>query len=80
MHKLMSLHGDNDHIGESINIVNNFRIGKTVLNCGPFNNLEKKLIKVLDNLNDSKIYRTDQDGSIMFKIKNNKLQIKTCQP
>ena len=24
---------------------------------------------VLQNLNDSKIYRTDQDGSIMFKIK-----------
>jgi len=44
-------HGDNDHIGESINIVNNFRIGKTVLNCGPFNNLEKKLIKVLDKNN-----------------------------
>ena len=35
----------------SINIVNNFRIGKTVLNCGPFNNLEKKLIKVLDKNN-----------------------------
>ena len=196
MYKLMSPHGDNDHIGESINIVNNFRIGKVVLNCEPFNNLEKKLIKVLDknnieytscinnidlgnnkmyflntriysnendnsqvayikinnykftfmwdaftttekeilnkynlsdidvlkvghhgsktssskefideinpkysiisvgknnryghpnkevldNLNDSKIYRIDQDGSIMFKIKNNKLQIKTCQP
>ena len=44
-------HGDNDHIGESINIVNNFRIGKVVLNCGPFNNLEKKLIKVLDKNN-----------------------------
>ena len=51
MYKLMSPHGDNDHIGESINIVNNFRIGKVVLNCGPFNNLEKKLIKVLDKNN-----------------------------
>ena len=80
MHQLMSPHGDNDHIGESINIVNNFRIGKTVLNCGTFNNLEKKLIKVLDNLNDSKIYRTDQDSSIMFQIKNNKLKIETCSP
>ncbi|MBE6148698.1 MAG: DNA internalization-related competence protein ComEC/Rec2 [Firmicutes bacterium] len=35
---------------------------------------------VLDNLEDSKIYRTDQDGSIMFKTKNNKLEIKTCVP
>lgn len=36
--------------------------------------------EVLDNLKDSKIYRTDQNGSIMFKIKNNKLEIKTCAP
>ena len=35
---------------------------------------------VLDNLKNSKIYRTDQDGSIMFKIKNNKLRIETCSP
>ena len=32
----------------------------------------KEVLNVLDN---SKIYRTDQDGSIMFKIKNNKLDI-----
>ena len=36
--------------------------------------------EVLENLNNSKIYRTDQDGSIMFKIKNNKLKIETCSP
>ena len=36
--------------------------------------------EVLDNLNNSKIYRTDQDGSIMFKIKNNKLKVETCSP
>ncbi len=35
---------------------------------------------VVNNLEDSKIYRTDQDGSVMFKIKNNKLEIKTCSP
>ena len=27
--------------------------------------------EVLDNLTDSKIYRTDKNDSIMFKIKNN---------
>ena len=37
----------------------------------------KEILNVLDN---SKIYRTDQDGSIMFKIKNNKLKIETCTP
>ena len=36
--------------------------------------------EVLNNLKYSKIYRTDQDGSIMFKIKNNKLKIETCAP
>ena len=36
--------------------------------------------EVLNNLDDSKIYRTDQEGSIMFKLKSNKLEIKTCGP
>lgn len=35
---------------------------------------------VLNNLENSKIYRTDQDGSIMFKIKNNRLKVETCPP
>jgi len=34
--------------------------------------------EVLDNVKDSKIYRTDQDCSIIFKIKNKKLKIETC--
>ena len=36
--------------------------------------------EVLENLENSKVYRTDQDGSILFKIKNNKLNIETCTP
>ena len=36
--------------------------------------------EVLEILDDSKIYRTDHDGSIIFKIKNNKLKIETCSP
>ena len=36
--------------------------------------------EVLENLENSKIYRTDLDGSIMFKIKNNELKIETCSP
>ena len=193
---LIVTHGDYDHMGEAINLVNNFKVEKVIFNCGEFNDLEKKLIKVLnkkkieyyscikelsinnnkvyflntkeyenendnssviytklngykfifmgdagvekekdildkynlsnidvlkvghhgsktstskkfideikpkysiisvgknnryghpnkkvlDTLNDSKIYRTDQDGSIMFKIKYDKLQIETCSP
>ena len=193
---LIITHGDFDHMGEAINLVNNFKVEKVIFNCGLYNELEKELIKVLDkknikhyscikelnidknklyflqtkeydnendnsnviytkldgykfmfmgdagvttekeildkynlpdidvlkvghhgsktssskefineinpkysiisvgknnryghpnkevldNLKDSKIYRTDQDESIMFKIKNNKLKIKTCNP
>jgi competence protein ComEC len=193
---LIITHGDLDHMGEGINLVNNFKVEKVIFNCGPYNDLEQELIKVLDkkkikyyscikelnidnnklyflqtkeydnendnsnviyselnvykfmfmgdagidkekdildkynlsnvdvlkvghhgsktssskefinvinpkysiisigknnryghpnkevlnNLSDSKIYRTDQDGSIMFKIKNTKLKIETCGP
>ena len=193
---LVISHGDFDHMGEAINLVNNFEVDNIVFNCGEFNNLENELIEVLDRkkikyylcikelnidkyklqflntkeydnendnssviyfnynsykflfmgdagvekekdilekynisdidvlkvghhgsktssdkkfideikpkysiisvgknnryghpnkevldtLNDSKIYRTDQDGSIMFKIKKDKLQIETCSP
>lgn len=194
---LILTHGDYDHMGESINLIENFKVEKVIFNCGEFNDLEKELIKVLEkkkikyyscikelnidnsklyflqtkeydnendnsnviytklsgykfmfmgdassittekeilnkynlpdidvlkvghhgsrtssskdfineinpkysiisvgknnryghpnkevlnNLENSKIYRTDQDGSIMFKIKNNKLKIETCSP
>jgi len=193
---LILTHGDYDHMGEAINLVNNFKVEKVIFNCGEYNDLEKELIKVLDkkkikyyscikelnidknklyflqtkeydnendnsnviytelndfkfmfmgdastttekeilskynlsdvdvlkvghhgsktsssrefinevnpnysiisvgknnryghpnkevldNLKISKIYRTDQDGSIMFKIKNKKLKIETCSP
>ena len=193
---LVLTHGDYDHMGEAINLVENFKVEKVIFNCGPYNDLENELIEVLDkkkikyysyikelnvdnnklhflqtkeydnenensnviytelngykfmfmgdagvgkekdilekynvskidvlkighhgsktssdknfidetnpkysvisvgknnryghpnkevlnNLDNSKIYRTDQDGSIMFKIKNNKLKIETCSP
>ena len=193
---LILSHGDYDHMGEAINLVENYKVDKVIFNCGPYNELKQELIKVLDmkeipyyscikelniddnklyflnnkdygnendnssviytelnnhkflfmgdasvdvekdliekynlndidvlkvghhgsktssgeefideinpkysiisvgknnryghpnkevleNLEDSKIYRTDQDGSIMFKIKNNKLEIETCSP
>ncbi len=193
---LILTHGDYDHMGEAINLVENFKVEKVIFNCGPYNDLENELIEVLDkkkikyysyikelnvdnnklhflqtkeydnenensnviytklngykfmfmgdagvekekdilekynvskidvlkighhgsktssdknfidemnpkysvisvgknnryghpnkevlnNLDNSKIYRTDRDGSIMFKIKNNKLKLKACSP
>ena len=46
---LIITHGDYDHMGESINIINNFKINKVIFNCGNYNDLEKDLISVLEN-------------------------------
>ena len=45
---LIISHGDYDHMGEAINLVNNFKVEKVIFNCGKFNDLEKELINVLD--------------------------------
>ena len=52
----------------------------SIISVGKNNRYGHPNKEVLDNLEKSKIYRTDQDGSIMFKIKNNKLQMETCSP
>ena len=41
-------HGDYDHMGEAINLVNNFKVENIIFNCGSYNELEKELIKVLE--------------------------------
>lgn len=46
---LVLTHGDFDHMGESINLVNNFKVEKVIFNCGEYNDLEKNLINILDN-------------------------------
>ena len=69
MHKRMSPHGDYDHMGEAINLVENFKVKKVIFNCGVFNDLEQELIKELDkkkikyyscikklNINNNKLY------------------------
>ena len=69
IHYAVLTHGDYDHMGEAINLVNNFKVEKVIFNCGPYNDLEKELIKVLDekkikyyscikelNINNNKLY------------------------
>jgi len=69
MHKRISPHGDYDHMGEAIDLVNIFKVEKVIFNCGPYNDLEQELIKVLDkkkvpyyscikelNIDDDKLY------------------------
>ena len=50
----------------------------SIISVGKNNKFGHPNNNVLDNLKKSKIYRTDIDGSIKFKIKNNKLKIETC--
>ena len=52
----------------------------SIISVGKNNKFGHPNKEVLDTLNDSKIYRTDIDGSIMFKIKKDKLKIETCSP
>ena len=52
----------------------------SIISVGKNNRYGHPNKEVLNVLEDSKIYRTDKDGSVMFKIKNNKLQIKTSNP
>ena len=52
----------------------------SVISVGKNNRYGHPNKEVLNNLKDSKIYRTDQDGSIMVKIKYDKLHIETCAP
>ena len=62
------------------NFINEINPKYSIISVGKNNRYGHPNKEVLNNLNNSKIYRTDQDGSIMFKIKNNKLKIETCGP
>ena len=44
---LIITHGDFDHMGEAINLVESFKVDKVIFNCGGFNELERYLIDIL---------------------------------
>ena len=71
-------HGSNT--SSSYEFISSISTRYSVISVGKNNRYGHPNEEVLDTLNDSKIYRTDQDGSIMFKIKKDKLQIETCSP
>lgn len=64
----------------SENFINEINPKYSIISVGKNNRYGHPNKGVLNNLKESKIYRTDQNGSIMFKIKNNKLKIETCSP
>ena len=71
-------HGSNT--SSSKEFINEINPNYSIISVGKNNRYGHSNKEVLNNLSDSKIYRTDQDGSIMFKIKNYKLKIETCSP
>lgn len=60
--------------------INNVNPKYSIISVGKNNKFGHPNKEVLDNLSNSKIYRTDIDGSIMFKIKKDKLRIETYSP
>ena len=59
----------------SIDFINKINPKYSIISVGKNNFYGHPDKDILNNLKNSKIYRTDQDGSIVFKIKNNKLII-----
>lgn len=48
---LILTHGDNDHMGYSLELINNIKVDNIIFNCGSFNELESKLIDNIKNKN-----------------------------
>ena len=69
-------HGSNTSSGKDF--INEINPKYSIISVGKSNRYGHPNKEVLNNLGNSKIYRTDQDGSIMFKIKKNRLKIETC--
>ena len=83
---LVLTHGDYDHIGEAAHLIDNFKVNNIKLNKGPFNDLEKEILKYNINqldtyngklqlyfLDDGKIYDDENDNStITLLVSNNK--------
>lgn len=79
---LIITHGDEDHIGNAKDLINNFKVENIYINKGEINSYEEELdYKILDNdikidnvfvysLND-KIYDNENDNSLILNIKIN---------
>ncbi len=65
---LILTHGDYDHLGEAVNLINNFKVDKVILNNDKFNDLETELINVLNDRNINYFKNVKQ-----LSIFNNKL-------
>ena len=71
-------HGSNT--SSSKKFIDNINPKYSIISVGKNNRYGHPKQEVLNNLNNSKIYRTDLDGTIMFKIMKDNLNIKTYSP
>jgi competence protein ComEC len=71
---LILTHGDEDHMGEALNIVNNFKIDNVILNSGSLAELENALIRNLKKLHIPYFFGKDKEiiniNSYKFYILN----------
>ena len=71
---LILSHGDYDHMGESLNLINNYKVEKVIFNNGEYNDLELELIKSLENNNIlyyKNIKELNINNNILYFINNN---------
>ena len=64
----------------SKNFISKINLKYSIISVGRNNRYGHPNKEVLNILDNSTVYRTDQDGSVMLKVKNNKLRIETCSP
>lgn len=72
---LILTHGDYDHMGEAIRLVDAFPVGKVIFNHGKYNEMELELIQILDE-NEISYYQNIQKlsmGSHDFYFLNHQL-------
>ncbi len=64
----------------SVGFINIMKPKYSIISVGKNNKYGHPNKEVLNNLKESKVYRTDRDGSIRFKISNNNMDIKVYSP
>lgn len=66
---LILSHGDYDHMGDAINLVNNFKVKNVIFNCGEFNKLETNLINELKSKNIKYYFCINELDISNYKLK-----------
>ena len=66
---LILTHGDDDHLGEALTIINNIKVDNVIFNYGSVNNNEEVIIKVLNKKNIKYSFYKDGNELNIYKYK-----------